>query len=98
MARLSPPSSAARVALFQCDNLIEAHLLKGMLAQCDIDVILQGEDLVGAMGELPAVDLLVLQVAADQVELAKALLRDYLHPPNDGRDSLSEGIRGVFLA
>ena len=68
---------AAPVALYQCDNLIEAHLLKGMLEQCGIGVELDGESLVGGMGELPAAGLLVLRVAPEATHRARALIEDY---------------------
>jgi hypothetical protein len=65
------------VALYECANLIEAHLLKGMLLQCDIDVVLHGEDLAGGMGELPAAGLLVLWVNKQHMAQAKSLIEEY---------------------
>jgi hypothetical protein len=84
----------ARTGLYECENLIEAHLLKGMLEQCDIDVVLQGESLTGGVGELPANGLLVLWVQADKVELARTLIAEYEQQNNEG----GAKSHGIFLA
>ena len=39
--------------VFTSDNVIEAHLVKGLLEQANIDVLLKGEALQGALGEIP---------------------------------------------
>ena len=39
--------------VFNSDNVIEAHLIKGLLEQANIDVLLKGEALQGALGEIP---------------------------------------------
>lgn len=91
---------AAPVALYQCDNLIEAHLLKGMLEQCGIGVELDGESLVGGMGELPAAGLLVLRVAPEETQRARALIEDYerqAEGDSGARDSTGHRAGG-FLA
>lgn len=81
-----PESLNHRIALYECDGLIEAHLLKGMLEQCDIDVTLQGESLLGAAGELPASGLLQLWVDKTSVEQARALIAEY-----ESHDVLADG-------
>lgn len=96
-----PESPNQRIALYECDSLIEAHLLKGMLEQCDIDVVLHGESLLGAVGELPAGGLLLLWVDKASVEQARALITEY-----ENHDLLANGSitddgttkRGSFLA
>ena len=35
--------------VFNSDNAIEAHLIKGLLEQANIDVLLKGEALLGAL-------------------------------------------------
>ncbi len=80
-----------RIPLYECQSLIEAHLLKGMLEQCEVDVQLQGESLVGGVGELPAAGLLVLWVSEQHLLLARTLITEY-----EQRESEEE--RGHFLA
>ena len=41
-------------AIYQAENSLEAHMLKGALEVSGITVQLQGEALAGALGELPA--------------------------------------------
>lgn len=47
------------VCLFQAANSIEANVIKGLLNGEGIEVVLQGEHLTGAMGELPPMDLTI---------------------------------------
>lgn len=39
--------------IYQAENQLQAHCIKGMLAQSGIEVRLTGEALQGAVGELP---------------------------------------------
>ncbi len=59
------------------ENLIEAHLVKGLLAQAGIESWVRGEHLIGAIGELPAVGLLAVMVADEDAEQARALVEDW---------------------
>lgn len=85
------------IALYECANLIEAHLLKGMLQQCDVDVVLHGEDLAGGMGELPAAGLLVLWVNKQNLAQAKSLISEY-EQQNSAEAFKEEGSRGDNIA
>jgi len=38
---------------FSTDNFIEAHLVKGLLEQAGLNVLIKGEALQGALGEIP---------------------------------------------
>lgn len=58
-------------------DLMEAQMLISMLRSEGIQVYLQGADLVGGMGELPALGLLGLMVEDEQVQQARALIASY---------------------
>jgi len=63
--------------IYEPENLMEAELLLGMLASEGIEAILQGRDLIGGTGELPALGLLGLAVADDQARCARELIDAY---------------------
>ena len=58
-------------------DLMEAQMLISMLRGEGIEVYLQGENLVGGMGELPALGLLGLMVADEHAQLARELIASY---------------------
>lgn len=66
-----------RVKVYEPSSLIEAHLLRGMLEQFQIEAQVHGDTLIGGMGELPAAGLLSISVPDAQVEEAFDILRDY---------------------
>jgi len=63
--------------IYEPENLLEAELLLGMLASEGIVAHVQGRDLVGAVGELPACGLLALVVADEDAERARLLIGAY---------------------
>ena len=63
--------------IYEPENLMEAELLLGMLASEGINACLQGRDLIGGTGELPALGLLGLAVADDQACRARELIDGY---------------------
>lgn len=60
-------------------NIIDAHLIKGLLASVGIDSFIRGEHLVGAIGELPATGLLAVMVADEDFPAARAVVEDWDH-------------------
>jgi hypothetical protein len=48
--------------VYEPENLIDAHLVKGVLEQAGIPVYLRGEYLAGGIGELPVTGLFALCV------------------------------------
>ena len=48
--------------VYEPANLIDAHLVKGVLEQAGVPVYLRGEHLAGGMGELPVIGLFALCV------------------------------------
>ncbi len=68
--------------IYQADNLIQAHCIKGLLEQAGIDVNLQGEALQGAIGELPAVGMSVdIRVEQAKLKQAKQLIQTFENTP-----------------
>ena len=63
--------------VYMPENIIDAHLIKGLLASVDIDSFIRGEHLVGAIGELPALGLLAVMVADEDLDAARALIQDW---------------------
>ena len=43
--------------VYEAENLVDAHLVRGVLEQAGIPVWVRGEYLTGAMGELPVMGL-----------------------------------------
>jgi hypothetical protein len=66
-----------RITLRTLDNPIEANLLLGLLHQQGLQAWLLGEQLLGGVGELPALGLLRLVVDEVDLPVAEALLRDW---------------------
>lgn len=60
-----------------CDagDIIQAHLIRHALEAEDIPVYIQGEHLVGAVGELPATGVLAIWVPEAALPRATQLLR-----------------------
>ncbi|MFI8374783.1 putative signal transducing protein [Pseudomonas helleri] len=63
--------------IYEPQNLMEAELLLGMLDSEGVFARLDGRDLVGGTGELPALGLLGLAVADDQARHARELIDAY---------------------
>lgn len=62
--------------IYRADNWVDAQLVKGWLQEQGLPVFLSGEFLAGAMGELPAGDLLAIRVHDEEVERAMRLLAE----------------------
>lgn len=63
------------IKVYQASDMLDGHLVKGLLEQAGIECQLQGMPLLGAMGELPAnvMEIPVL-VQADQQYAARAII------------------------
>ena len=74
------------IKIYNPENLIEAQCLKDMLEHRNIFCHVSGVHLTGAIGELPATDLLGLYVTADDAGLARELIDQYIssEPVLDG--------------
>lgn len=60
--------------VYEAENYIDAQITRGWLDAAGVDVLLAGEHLGGAMGELPAFGLHSLWVPDDQASAAEAAL------------------------
>ena len=80
-------------------DLMEAQMLISMLTSEGIAVHLQGEDLVGGMGELPALGLLGLMVADEHEQLARELIASYQQatPIIEGEPDAQQSVRRGVL-
>ena len=85
--------------IYEPADLLEAQLLLGMLQQRGFTVRLLGADLLGAMGELPAMGLLGLMVPDEDARLARQLIDEYLSAtPEPGEPSNLLPIEGPWMA
>lgn len=65
------------VQIYQAANLIDAHLVKGLLAQQGILAYISGEHLSGGVGELPALGFMALLVDEKDVAAARVLIERF---------------------
>lgn len=63
--------------IYEPESLLEAQMLLAMLESEGVLAYLAGRDLVGGMGELPALGLLSLNVDNDQADYARQLIAEY---------------------
>ncbi|MGB7387304.1 MAG: DUF2007 domain-containing protein [Pseudomonas neustonica] len=72
-------------------DMTEATLLQSMLADHHISCHISGQYLQGAVGDLPAQDLLALWLTDEDVQRASQLINDYLaaSPFEENVNSLS---------
>jgi len=78
----------ARVKIvYRAENIIDANLVKAALAQADIVSFVAGEYLTGAMGQLPAWDLVTVMVAEADVERAAPIAEGIDKALRESRDS-----------
>lgn len=63
--------------IYEPRDLLEAEMLRGMLAAEGIEVYLSGRHLIGAVGELPAAGLLGLMAVDEQAQRARQLIAAY---------------------
>lgn len=74
--------------IYEAENIIDAHLVKGVLEQAGLPVYIRGEYLTGAIGELPVAGLVAVCVPAVCVEEASRLLLVFRNP-RDAEAALS---------
>lgn len=68
--------------VYEAENVIDAHLVRGRLAAEGITAFVRGEFLAGAMGELPVSGLLAVWVPEEQeATRAEVLLEAWRSEP-----------------
>jgi len=63
--------------VFEASNAVEAHMILHLLQQSGIEGRIDGEHLLGAMGELPAMGLVRVVVDDGDVRRAKEVIADW---------------------
>lgn len=63
--------------VYEAENVIDAHLVKGLLENAEIMAFVRGEYLAGAIGELPVMGLVAVLVPESQYAAADRLLREW---------------------
>ena len=64
--------------IYEAENLIDAHLVRGLLEQAGIPVFVRGEYLTGAIGELPPQGLVAVMVPTIAWPAAHDCLAEYV--------------------
>jgi hypothetical protein len=81
--------------VYEPDNIIDAHLVKGVLEQAGLPVYLRGEFLTGGIGELPVSGMLALCVPeaceAEARDVLAELERDRASTASDSQDLGNDG-------
>ena len=84
--------------VYRAENIIDAHLAKGLLEQAGLLAFVLGEHLGGGIGELPAMGLMAVSVADSDVDAANAVLAEWRRAtPRDLDARDSEAIDGDWL-
>ncbi|MBU6954121.1 DUF2007 domain-containing protein [Hahella sp. CR1] len=86
--------------VYEAANVLEAHMIKGVLEQSGVTGFIDGEFLQGGMGELPAAGLVRISVNDVDYEQARSILRDWENSQvQDAHTPASQftGWIGIFL-
>ncbi len=63
--------------IYRAANIIEAHIVTGMLKANDIEAYVSGHYLQGGVGEVSATDFANVMVADEDAETAQTVVDDY---------------------
>ncbi len=79
--------------VYEASDVLEAHVIQGLLEQHRISSFIEGEYLIGAVGELPASRLVRILVNDDDWSEGSSLMRDYdsTNQPLSQQSTMSEG-------
>ncbi|MDO8825072.1 DUF2007 domain-containing protein [Methylophaga sp.] len=76
--------------IFRGANILEAHIVAGLLEAHEMETYVGGHYLQGAVGDLPASDFAHVFVNDDDVDAAEKLIADYEAGKFAGVDDYSE--------
>ena len=76
--------------VYRAESLIDAHLVKDALERADIPAFVSGEYLTGAVGNLPALDYVAVQVPEASVAIAEGVVRGVERQLADARQAMDE--------
>ena len=65
------------IIIYHAANSLDANMIKGLLAQYDIQSFIQGEYLQGGAGELPTADLVTVSVVNGYETEAKNIIAEW---------------------
>ena len=63
--------------VYEAENVIDAHLIKGLLESEEIPAYVRGEHLTGGMGELPVMGLIAVCVSEVDLPAAERIVADW---------------------
>jgi hypothetical protein len=63
-------------AVYQAENILDAHLVRGALEAQGLRAFVTGEFLTGAAGQLPPTDLVAVLVADDDFPIAQHVVAE----------------------
>lgn len=72
--------------IYRAENIIDANLVKNALANEGIDAFVSGQYLTGAIGELPAWNLVAVMVADRDIEQATPIVQSIDEALREHRD------------
>jgi len=73
--------------VYRAENIIDANLVKGALEQAGVQSFVAGEYLTGAIGQLPAWDLVLVMVSEADVERAAPIVESVDRALREARGS-----------
>ncbi len=76
--------------IYRAENLIDANLVKLALTDAGIHAFVNGEQLTGGVGQLPAMDLVSVMVSDRDVEQGLAIARRVDHDLSSGSFAIGE--------
>jgi len=65
------------ISIYNATSTTEAHIIKGLLKQHGIEAHVSGHYLQGALGELPVIDLIQVNVTEDDETRALQIIKAY---------------------
>ena len=78
--------------IYEADSYIDAQIARGWLESAGISVLISGEHLGGAIGELPALGLHSLWVADGEIAAATELLSELRQQRAEAADCIDEAM------
>lgn len=70
-------------AVYQAENILDAHVVRGALECRGIPAFVTGEYLTGAAGQLPAAGLVAVLVPDDDVAAAQDIVAEISRAPQE---------------
>lgn len=75
---------------YRAESLIDAHLVKDALERAEIPAFVSGEYLIGAVGQLPALDYVSVLVPDTRLDAAEQVVREVERDLHEARLALAD--------